>query len=281
MPKVFLSHSHDDARLAELLTDLLIFSLKLDEEDIRCTGVQGYGLAPGLTIDERLRIEVLESEVLIGLISPSSLESIYVLFELGARWGTGKPLIPLLAPGIEPEDLKPPLSGLSGLRCDDGHDLRRLVQDLAAQIKVSTRSLAAYERHINRILEFAGRGLVPRTATTVTITRPKDDEEVVRRPLVEGTVDNPHAEVWLVVHPAGHRKYWVQPRATVEDDGWWSATPYVGAAGPADEGATFELRAVANPKRSLRENLELAEWPAAEAQSDVLKVTRRARESRP
>ena len=275
MPKVFLSHSHDDTRLAELLTDLLVFSLKLDEDDIRCTSVEGYGLPAGLTVDQQLRLEVLDSETFIGLISHSSLESIYVLFELGARWGTGKPFIPLLAPGVETEELKPPLSGLIGLRCDNSHDLRRLIQDLAAQLGVPTRSPTAYEKYINRILNDIERGSRSNISTTITITRPVNEEMVDCRQLVEGLVDDPKAEVWVIVHPKNDSAYYVQLRATVSHNGRWSTTVYIGREGNEDEGTQFELRAVANPKVLLKNGWIYQGWPTAEAQSDVLEVSRR------
>ncbi len=85
---IFISHSSNDKEIASNLIDLLITSLRIDPEMIRCTSVEGYKLEGGVNTDEQLRKEIFKSKVLIGIISKESLKSHYVLFELGARWGT-------------------------------------------------------------------------------------------------------------------------------------------------------------------------------------------------
>ena len=86
--RVFISHSSHDRELAQVLVDLVRNALKdLEETEIRCTSVDGYGLPAGLPADETLRIEVHQAALVIGLITPNSINSVYVLFELGARWG--------------------------------------------------------------------------------------------------------------------------------------------------------------------------------------------------
>jgi hypothetical protein len=57
-----------------------------------CTSVDGFRLAAGVDTDEALRAAVLQSKTLVGVITPASQKSSYVLFELGARWGTNKHL---------------------------------------------------------------------------------------------------------------------------------------------------------------------------------------------
>jgi hypothetical protein len=74
--------------------------LHVEKQAIRFTSVDGYRLPAGANTNEQLRREVLGSEVFIGLISRKSLESAYVLFELGARWGKNEFMAPVLAPGV-------------------------------------------------------------------------------------------------------------------------------------------------------------------------------------
>ena len=99
MVKVFVSHSNQDVELATAVVDLLRAALNLRAEQIRCTSVEGYRLPAGADFDSQLRDEALESPVFIGILSAFSLTSAYVLFELGARWGARRPIMPLLAPG--------------------------------------------------------------------------------------------------------------------------------------------------------------------------------------
>jgi hypothetical protein len=74
--------------------------LNIPPEKILCTSVDGFRLVAGADTDDELRDAVLEAKTLVGIISPSSQRSSYVLFELGARWGTKKHLIPLTARGV-------------------------------------------------------------------------------------------------------------------------------------------------------------------------------------
>lgn len=94
---VFISHSSEDAGLAAQVVDLLRSALNLQAARVRCTSVDGYRLAAGADSDEQLRNEALDAIVFIGILSPLSMASAYVLFELGARWGAKKPIVPLLA----------------------------------------------------------------------------------------------------------------------------------------------------------------------------------------
>ena len=89
--KIFISHSSFDVEFAKLLIDLMRKSLNLRSTDIRCSSVDGYRLPGGVPTDQSLRAEVHDAELVIGLITPNSLKSIYVSFELGARWGATDP----------------------------------------------------------------------------------------------------------------------------------------------------------------------------------------------
>lgn len=174
--KIFISHSSADRELAALLVDLLRSSLNLPAETIRCTSVEGHRLAGGAETDSALRKDIRECEAFIGLISATSIESAYVLFELGARWGAERHLLPLLAPTANAEILRGPLSGVNALRSSSAADLHQMVDEVAAVLKISSDKPAAYQRHIEQIL---GWGAV-RTAQSVA-DNPKSDVKAVRQ----------------------------------------------------------------------------------------------------
>lgn len=161
---LFISHSSSDMAIVQALVAFLESALEIQPRQIRCTTLDGYRFEGGVHIDERLRREVHEAAAFIGLISPSSLRSTYVSFELGARWGAGKHLIPLLAPGVDAAIVKPPLSALHALRCDNPAELDQLVEQLAATLEVAARSPAVYQQERHRLAQLRlvpGQWVIP------------------------------------------------------------------------------------------------------------------------
>src|SRR5437762_5967682 len=90
MLKLFISHSSDDSELARRVVVLVSTALNLPAVAIRCTSVDGHRLPAGANTNDQLRQEVHDSVAFIGIVSQSSIRSMYVLFELGARWGAGE-----------------------------------------------------------------------------------------------------------------------------------------------------------------------------------------------
>jgi hypothetical protein len=151
---VFISHSSRDADLAQALVELLRAALGIAADQIRCSSVDGYRLPVGVSTESKLREEVNAAKVVVGLITPSSLASSYVMFELGARWGTGLFLAPLLA-GVEPRTLSGPLSLLNALSASNDAQLHQLLADIANQLGFRLQNAASYVHHISRVRQLA------------------------------------------------------------------------------------------------------------------------------
>lgn len=149
---LFISHSSKDLQIVSALVNLIRSSLTIPPEEIRCTSLDGYRLSGGVPIHESLRQEVHEAEAFIGLISYHSLQSTYVAFELGARWGANKNLIPLLAPGFNIHDLKAPLTALNTLSCENAAHLHQLVRELADKLQVKLNPPDRYQQKIDETL---------------------------------------------------------------------------------------------------------------------------------
>ncbi|OGW75357.1 MAG: hypothetical protein A2Z72_06960 [Omnitrophica bacterium RBG_13_46_9] len=107
------------------------------------------------------------------------------------------------------------------------------------------------------------------------ITAPLDKSQVPERPFIEGTVTDPNAKVWVIVHPMEVSDYWVQPAINVKEDGTWKVMIYIGRPGTIDIDKQFEIMAVANPEVRLSEGNVLGAWPEAQWKSQLIEVTRR------
>jgi hypothetical protein len=130
---IFISHSHSDVSLAKHLVQVIKTSLDTPKGAIRASSVPGAKLPLGSMPAQQLRGELATAEFVLALITPSSLRSPWVLFELGAAWAGGRQTIPLLLGNVEdrvaemPEPLRNPLSG----KLDDSSVLHRLIDQLA------------------------------------------------------------------------------------------------------------------------------------------------------
>ena len=120
-------------------------------------------LAAGLPTDEVLRQEIHESTVFVALLTPNSISSVYVLFELGARWATRKPLIPLIAGGTARELLQGPLAALSALSCDSEDQLCQFIDELGVMLQRNTEARAVYQEYLTQVVE-AAKTVAPETS---------------------------------------------------------------------------------------------------------------------
>jgi hypothetical protein len=160
---IFISHSSRDMEMAEMLIALLRSATAIEPDRIRCTSVPGYRLPGGVSVDEQLRNEILSSRVFVAVITRESLKSTYVLFELGARWGAGAhssadfKLIPLLAAGMNANELRAPLRGFSVHSCDKEDDLQQLVLEISSELRLTPRSYTFYKNELKELKEQSGK----------------------------------------------------------------------------------------------------------------------------
>lgn len=153
---IFISHSSKDAAIAKALVLLLRAALNVSADRTRCTSVDGYRLPAGASTDDHLRRELIESKVFLALITKASIESTYVLFELGARWGADLPLAPVLVTSVDKALLRGPLGGLNALACDSRSQILQLVDDIASHLGIAPGKPASYHDHVEEVLASAG-----------------------------------------------------------------------------------------------------------------------------
>lgn len=179
--RVFISHSSADLNTASALIDLLRTSLNLSADDIRCTSLDGYRLPGGIPTDEQLRLEVHGAEVFICLVSQRSMASVYVVFELGARWGANKRLIPLLTPGTPSSILGGPLKGINALSCDSRSQLHQLLAEIGEVLIITPDSVAAYEDKVEQVINSKGESerIIDSNLDSQTPKESEEAEEVI------------------------------------------------------------------------------------------------------
>lgn len=104
---LFISHSSDDANEAKKLKKFLVnrnlacfFSSKEDGEDPMPLG----------DYRDALRNQIISSKIIIIVCSISSINSKWVLTEIGAAWALNKPIIPIMLE-IEAEDIPKQIIG--------------------------------------------------------------------------------------------------------------------------------------------------------------------------
>ncbi len=130
-PRVFISHRHNDAVIAQALVRVIEAAFDVEPTDLRCTSVHPYKLRAGDRTSDRLRAELRRSEAVLGILTPDTKASSYVLFELGASWGRGGITFPLLARGASLADVPAPIGDLHTLSLADEAECHQLVDDLA------------------------------------------------------------------------------------------------------------------------------------------------------
>ena len=133
-PKIFVSHRHKDHEIAKALTETIRNAFEVEPREIRCTSVQPYRLPFGKNTAERLRDEIGKAQVVLGILSPDTAESSYVMFELGAAWSQRIYTCPLLSRGAEFGHIPGPIFDLAPARLWEASDCHQLLDNLEAEL---------------------------------------------------------------------------------------------------------------------------------------------------
>jgi hypothetical protein len=167
---LFVSHASSDADLAGAVVTLVEKATNLPARSIRCTSVDGYRLTLGATTDDVLRREISEAETFVALVTPTSLASAYVLFELGARWASAKHLAPLMARGATAASLKGPVARLHAVTLTEREQVLQFIEDLAKSLGAPLEPLPAFSKAVDAVA--AAAALSPNVAAPPEPSKP-------------------------------------------------------------------------------------------------------------
>src|ERR1700722_11488464 len=154
-PMLFISHRESEQDLARALIELLISSLEIPEGKIRCTSVPGYQLPFGRSIPDQLKADINESDAVFALLTPSCLQSKWVLFELGASWALGTMVVPILAPDLTEKELPGPLTAYPIIKIgarDAGSRLRDAIGQISAKTGFKEKSGGGAQDSLERFV---------------------------------------------------------------------------------------------------------------------------------
>jgi hypothetical protein len=166
---IFISHSSANQEVVKHFIELIVKAFKIDESKIRCTSVPGYKLPSGANVDSTLKTEIIDSKVFVGFITTESIESTYVLFELGARWGSdlGFRLI-----NIDESlfgKLRPPLINHHINNIAERNGLYQILNELQKDLGYKQYDANAIENNVQNLIELISN-----------LNNKKPDKEVVR-----------------------------------------------------------------------------------------------------
>jgi len=154
MIKIFISHSHADDSIAERLVIYLQAALEIEDKEIRCSSLLGYRLPIGASIAEQIKEDVNDTIVLIGLITKDSLQSKWVLFELGSAWALKKLLFPIMGPGLTHDNLPGPLANRIAVEIDDTNPEYRMSEVINQLSQALSRKEKQGEKKQVKLNEF-------------------------------------------------------------------------------------------------------------------------------
>jgi len=87
--KVFISHSNVDMVFARHVRNLLV-------RRVNAQVFTTEDLSAGEKWEPKLRNELSSTDVVVTLLTPTSVDSSWVLHEIGAAWALEKPIIPVV-----------------------------------------------------------------------------------------------------------------------------------------------------------------------------------------
>lgn len=154
--RVFFSHSSQDLALVGLLTDLVKEALHLEAAKIRCSSLGKFALNAGEKTSETILDEIGSAPVFIAVLTKNSIDSFYVISELGARWMSRQAIVPILSPTSDFEHcLKGPFVDLNGIRTNDRVRVQKVLEGIAQSLNRPLQPSSGYEAQLSALVNWS------------------------------------------------------------------------------------------------------------------------------
>ncbi len=165
--RVFITHSSLDQPLAEALVEALRLGANLPEDRIFCSSVEGLGIPTGAEFLHYIREQLQDTDLVVPLITPGNLDSMFCAYELGAAWVRDVAMFPLAVPPVPRAGLPGPLGAKQVAAFGKGglNECLKVVIARTAGAKQSSR----WEKHRDQLLSIFDE-LQPELATAWATT---------------------------------------------------------------------------------------------------------------
>lgn len=154
--RVFISHAVKDKLLVDAFFDLLQTGAGLTPNQTFCSSLEGMGIPAGKNFVDYIKEKVQQPDLVLLILSPNYLESLFCQCELGAGWALSHNMIPILVPPTKFSDLKAVLTGTHGYRIDLDTDLSELRDQIVSLLKLPAPKTARWDAKKKQFL-----GVVP------------------------------------------------------------------------------------------------------------------------
>jgi hypothetical protein len=156
MPKIFISHIHEDAIPAACLVEFLRKKLEVRSDEIFISSNQHIEL--GSDWMAAIGESFARATVIIAIFSAEAAGRQWVHFEAGGAWfSRNKHLIPLCIGGMKPAELGKPYANIQGADLHDRGTAQYLVNTIARVLRpemrgLPPRQLARDDKDVKRLI---------------------------------------------------------------------------------------------------------------------------------
>lgn len=151
MAKIFISHSVRDGELIRILVDFLQMGMGIGRSEIFCTSYPET-LPTGENFIEEIRRQMVNCEAVFFMLTDNFLKSQFCLTEMGAAWGLGKRIYPLLLVNLDKLE-RTPLKGLQVRFLNKENDVSAIYDELRNDGIITRTSTAEYMRRLPEFIQ--------------------------------------------------------------------------------------------------------------------------------
>jgi len=161
--RLFVSHSHDDKKIAAALVDVIEATM-VPRERILCTSHDNrkYRYPKRVNVSRYLRDHLTQSSCVLSLWTPNSRKSAWCWFELGGAWALATRTYPLLAGGLSQKDLPAALKGTDAAQLTEAEEIRRVLANVRRALGWDERVKGSAAKEIDALVNLVRSRWAPR-----------------------------------------------------------------------------------------------------------------------